>query len=603
MIEFLIKIIIFIKNYIRRYFNSINMGNKRKRENENFISGSMTRNYFLDNTLVDYISLYKIYDINDKPDKNRKEPIKDEFTNFIMEQGNKFEQNIYEDLKNNYECVQVAYSYNDRNIKLFEETKKHIKNGVPIIYQGVLYNFNNNTFGSPDLLIRSDFMKTIFNIDEISIPSSKFNIPYHYVVIDIKYSTIKLDCNGMYVLNDGNSSAYKGQILLYTIALSELLDIKINNAYILGKKYKWTKNGITNKYDYINDKMLGLIDFKNKDKDYYDKLENCLKWLNDLYNDGMNWKLLPKPSRKELYPNMCHKNDDTVSKKIKYQLANEIKELTSILNISFKNRNIAHENGIYRWDDPKCICSNLNIKGKTAEITDKILNINRGDIIFQPDKIKTNTINGHDWRYNNNMEFYIDYETLSNNLEVNSILQYSNVIFMIGIGYYDTEWKYKCFVLEDTSINAEKKMFNEFENYINDILLKYNKTDAVYYHWTSAEPIFYKNVVDKIPNLKNKNFIDLYKLFKEELIVIKDATDYSLKTIANAMYQHKLIDITWDKTLECCDGLNALHIAMNIYNNNQNITVKTKEMQDIIKYNEIDCHVLYKILNYLRLNH
>jgi len=127
-----------------------------------------------------------------------------------------------------------------------------------------------------------------------------------------------------------------------------------------------------------------------------------------------------------------------------------------------------------------------------------------------------------------------------------------------------------------------------------------NKTEAVFIHWTDAEPSFY-NRAQKEFNLPNKTFLDLYKVFIKEPISIKGALNYSLKTIANAMYKLKLINTFWDSNSKCSNGLDALVQANKIYCENHNIEIN--KMSDISNYNEIDCKVLCEILGYLRINH
>ena len=97
--------------------------------------------------------------------------------------------------------------------------------------------------------------------------------------------------------------------------------------------------------------------------------------------------------------------------------------------------------------------------------------------------------------------------------------------------------------------------------------------------------------------------MDLSKLFREEPIVVKGSLKYKLKSISKAMYESKLITTSWDTSNECSSGLTAMLIASKLYKNNMNITNDNKIMKDIVKYNEIDCKVLWDILRYLRENH
>ena len=70
----------------------------------------------------------------------------DEFTKYIMEQGQKFENDLYlKKLKPKFknDIVKVAESLiHITDKKKFEETVGYMKNGKPIIYQGVLHDKN-----------------------------------------------------------------------------------------------------------------------------------------------------------------------------------------------------------------------------------------------------------------------------------------------------------------------------------------------------------------------------------------------------------------------------------------------------------------------------
>ena len=53
-----------------------------------------------------------------------------------------------------------------------------MRQGVPLIYHGVLHNKDNNTFGIPDIIIRSDYINEIVECEEQDNslrPASFFN--------------------------------------------------------------------------------------------------------------------------------------------------------------------------------------------------------------------------------------------------------------------------------------------------------------------------------------------------------------------------------------------------------------------------------------------
>ena len=70
-----------------------------------------------------------------------------------------------------------------------------IKRGVPILHSVPVKNKYNSTQGVIDLLVRSDYLNLLvddvcLSPDEESKKAAKLSGDYHYVVIDIKFSTL-----------------------------------------------------------------------------------------------------------------------------------------------------------------------------------------------------------------------------------------------------------------------------------------------------------------------------------------------------------------------------------------------------------------------------
>lgn len=148
-----------------------------------------------------------------------------------------------------------------------------------------------------------------------------------------------------------------------------------------------------------------------------------------------------------------------------------------------------------------------------------------------------------------------------------------------------------------------------------------DKTDKTrLFHWSPAEIISTDKAINKILHLnintntnnKNKNiitkfnqsvvWIDMCKVFEKEPIVIRGAFKFKLKQIGNAFYNNGLIDTHWDDG-KLSDGFTAMLSAINLYRHNDLVTIENNEFMEIIKYNEIDCKVIWNILSYLRNNH
>ena len=610
--------------------------NKRKKENniqdpsknkkvklnddinwKNMISASSTRNYFLNDPIIDWLKEYNIKSIYDLPLKTHNtttnfQNISDApFTQFIMEQGCQFEEKVIEIIKQKHNVVQVAESYQSTNIKLFEKTIKLMKSGVKIIYQGILHDYDNKTYGAPDLMIRNDYLNEFIGYDiyNETFGSPKLNTIWHYVIIDIKHSQINLNVDKIHISNCDSIPAYKGQLLIYTNALNSIQGSNVRKAFILGKKYSYC---IKKNTYYIHDFMnkLGTIDYDGFDKEYNNKLVKALEWIQSVRNDGHNWKLLPLPSKEELFPNM--KNDkDSIYEKIKKSLAEEIYEITSIYYCGIKNRKNAFTNGIFEWNDKKCTSKSLGfIEGKIATRVDAILKINRQNTnIILPKNIKYNDIQWRS-RNKNEMEFYLDYETINSNfgtINMNNLcrgIEDFNIIFMIGVGYEENkEWEFKNFIAKKNTKDSEKEILDLFWKFINSKLKESGKTIPIFVHWSQAERFSYDKSRERHPHLPQKKMVDLYQVFINEPIVIKGALNYSLKSIAKALFESSLIKTIWDTSSSCANGLNAMLLAFQVYNNKDSNPRKDITMQEIKKYNEIDCKCLWEIIVYLRKNH
>ena len=570
------------------------------------ISATSIRNFMLNDPLLDYLKEYNIKSLSVQP-INKKQNI---FTEHIMKSGIEFENELIKLLIKNHKIIKVAEFNELKNIKKLNETISLMKSGTPIIYQGVLHNYENNTYGLPDLIVRSDYINKLMNYqvidpEEEKIPAAKLGTKFHYKVIDIKHSTIQLRSDGIHILNSDNAPAYKGQLYIYTNALNKIQGVNINKAFIWGKKYSYESCNVKyNITDFLN--KLATVNFDDIDSEYVEQTQNGINWIKTLREEGSNWNLLPIPCKSELFPNMKNVKDDEYHN-IKKELSENIDEITQVWNCGFKKRKLAHSKFVFSWRDPKFNSKLLNMdKGKIGPVIDKILNINRQ----KKDKIRPKKINydRENWLACKELEFYLDFETFNTNLD--SIIQDGTIIdennqyiFMIGIGYEkNKKWVFKSFVMEQKDNLSEEKMFIDFMDYINKVLKQENKKTCKMYHWSFAEVGSYNNFKSRHSDLaiidNHISFYDLNKVFVNEPITVNGALNYSLKTIAKALKKNNLIKSTWDETSVCSNGLNAMILANNLYDSNASI--EDPVMKEIIYYNEIDCKVLWEIHNLIK---
>ena len=556
-----------------------------------YISATSCYNYIMKDPLLDWIKYYK-------KDNKRIKNTKIDFSSFIMKQGIIFENKVInliseligENRIKKINAIEDIYSINKIN-----ETISAMKEGYPIIYQGLLINKNNKTFGIPDILIRNDWINKIINNPvDIEIKDT-----FYYIVLDIKFTSLKLKSDGNYLLNSGSFPAYKAQLYIYNEALKLLQDYTSSKVFILGRKWQYTL--LNKKYSNNNClDRLGMIDYSNEDKKFIELSNKSINWIKELQNKkSKKWNIYNVPLKRiELYPNMNNNNDYPL-RGIKRELSEKNDELTSLWMVGSKNRNIGISNGIFKWTDKKCTAKKLGIFGKKiGPILNKIIKINQSKTkIIEPLYIKNNIGN---WKEKEDIEYFVDFETFNGSIADINNLPFSNInnlIFMIGVGYIkNRKWKFINFTSDRLTFKEEERICKEFLDFVKD---------KKCFHWSYAEPNIWKKVDIKYNLNSNINWVDLLKVFKEEPIVIHGCMSFGLKEVSKTMYNLGLIKSTWDLNI-CNNGQLAMIEAYeaNKKAKSLNISIKEiKEFNNIIKYNEIDVKVIYEILYYLRKNH
>jgi len=590
-----------------------------------WIAASKTRNAALNDHCLDYFRVYNIRDINDKPEKqefsfepsSKYERInklpKDavSFIDFLLTQGNVFEELIISKIKKKYSSnfTKICESYESRNLHFYKKTIEEMKKGTPIIYQPVLYCYKHQIFGCADLIIRSDWINRIVKNNVIDKKEQKIKAElldknYHYRVIDIKFSKLHFNTDEITLRNTSNVKPFKTQIALYNLALGEMQGYLPDQSYILGNG--WIMNKFVNKRKIRNysenpfDK-LGSIDYNKRDADYVNNSLSAVKWLNEL-NNSDNWSHDP-PSDPRIYPNMCNTYDGMYNK-VKNQIANKYNEITQIPQCGINNRIHAFEKDIKSWMDPKCDADTLNITGeKTKKLVNSIIKFNREKkSIISIKKIKHNK---HKWRNNNKLTLYVDFETIGSMLlkshNNTNIGVDGDFIFMIGIGWQvpnNTKWNYECLYCDEITLTEEYRIMQEFTNKISELEKDYGQYNIM--HWSHAEVTHYNKINSRYGNIfPQLVWFDLMKFFKNNEIYILGALNFSLKTIARKMYDYDMINTVWEDS-ECKSGQDAMFKSWQMYTTKK---INKKTYKDIIKYNEVDCKTMYDILNYLRDKH
>lgn len=544
-------------------------------EKNEYISASSVINWFNNDCLLDWLKLRK--EINLGGNNYQEE-------NFLCEQGNKFEEAVVDYISKNIHPVIKVNNSRDWSKENVRKTFKLLQEATPIIYSAAVRSKNLKLYGTVDLLVRNDYLCKLFTdytLEEEKV-NTIFDHPYHYYVIDIKWCTLRLTCDGQKILNTDRFPGYKGQVNIYNLCLAEMQGYKPKIGFLLGRKYNYLSKGIVYKNDSPFERP-GVVECDNLD--FNEKLNRAVNWLRDLEKAGSIFRINP-PSRMELYPNLGSKY--YFSKKL--ELAEEIGDLSLLYKVKAKKKELAFSKGIYNIYDYRLCGEILNFKGKDAEIINKILYINKDT---NQDKILPKKIQNNygGWKEEEN-EIFVDFEKFSDIIDdFNDISNHStfDFIFLIGVGYRNNgSWKYKKFLSDFPNEKNEKKIIYEFLNFLREL-----GNPKLWYFY--AEERFWNSVTRKYKLRQKLNWVDVRKLFIQEPVVIKDCYDYKLKNIIKAMNKHELINFSYDSV--CQDGFLAM---LNAYKYYQNKLQNEKLMNDIIRYNENDVFSLYIILNYFR---
>jgi len=130
---------------------------------QEWVSATDTRNFLLQDPLLDWLDLYgQVKGFQRDTDLPGYDPRTD-FTKFIFQKTREFEAAVIAHLKTVTSITTIATNPSDaRKLEKVQETFAAMEAGAAVIYQAVLWDGENRTYGVPDLLIRSDELSRLF---------------------------------------------------------------------------------------------------------------------------------------------------------------------------------------------------------------------------------------------------------------------------------------------------------------------------------------------------------------------------------------------------------------------------------------------------------
>ena len=612
---------------------------------QQWVSAGRTRNWILNDPLIDWLQLYG-RNHGYVPRQELAGYAKElDFVEFIFQKGRGFEVGILRSLQEQYEVTTIAHGYEEvRKLHKAEETYSAMAKGVPIIYQAVLWDAQNLSYGSPDFLMRSDILHQLFP-ESISAQEAAESAPdlgdsaWHYRVVDTKFTTLSLNSKGTELANSGSAPAFKAQLYIYNRMLGRLQGYEPPESYLLGRGWQRRQGGVPYRGTSAME-QLGPVPQNGTIANgvtIADAVEEALNWVRRVRSEGQKWQLLPEPSVPELYPNMAGADDDMMLatgadeldlddgedgpgdrwEGVKRWLASELKELTQLWQVGVSKRKDAHSDGIYRWDDPGLTPAKVGITGpKQGAVLQQLLAVNKGDVPpVLPLQIEKTL---GEWHAARDVEFYVDFEYCSDlNDDFSKLPEKGGqpLIFMIGCGHVENgEWRFKSLAVDDLSETEEIRIIHEWMEHLSTVRERLDRANSKprIFHWAHAEPTTLHNAHNSAWNRHHQPddwpVLDWYdflqKVMREEPVVVRGALGFGLKNVANAMHSQGLIETNWADSL--VDGLGAMVGVWRCDEEARRLGVPMTSlplMHEIARYNEIDCKVMMEIVRYLRANH
>ena len=130
---------------------------------QDWVSATKTRNFVEQDPVLDWLDLYGESRGFQRDDELPSYDPRTDFVQFIFTKGQEFESAVVGHLQSILPITVISQGPEDiRSISKARDTFEAMEAGERVIAQGVLWNPEDQTFGAPDLLVRSDVLLDLF---------------------------------------------------------------------------------------------------------------------------------------------------------------------------------------------------------------------------------------------------------------------------------------------------------------------------------------------------------------------------------------------------------------------------------------------------------
>ena len=589
---------------------------------DEWVAASSTRSFVLGDPLLDWLDRYGGLRglVRGEGDERT------DFRGFVFCKGVEFERAVVEHLRGlgvgEVRTVggEGAERGTARDLSAAVATWDAMADGVAIIDQGVLRDPEHRTYGLSDLLVRSDVLAQLFggvlSPGEAAVAAPDLGIGAHYVVVDIKYTTLRLAASGR-VLSSGSGLAYMTQLHIYNRALARLQGYLAPRMFLLGRGWTQTVRGVTARIGNCMDRLGGIDhDEVVSGQPLSRWADAAADWLRRMRRHGEGWDVLPVPSVDELRPNAG--GDAGVWADAVKRITAEGGDLTVAYGVGVQARDEANARGFTDWRDMGVTPRSLGVTGaRAAPRLGALLDVNRttGPGV-RPARVGASR---SEWVDVPAVEFYVDFETVSDLDDDFSAIPARGgqpLVFMIGCGHLeDGRWRFECFVVEQLSEPAEAAVIEGWLDYMDEVRERLDPGSCPrVIHWSHHErsslETAYNAAVKRHGNRGRRwptpRWFDFLKhVIRQEPVAVRGAHGFGLKAITNALHAQGLVQTRWETGP--ADGLGAMVGAWwcqnQIDEGRASRLIDLDLMHEIRDYNEVDCKAMMEIVRYLREHH